>query len=75
MNLRNTSLRVKGDGGRDSSRLVIGPPLVWKTLACPYNDYIVKAGGFGILAMSAMWGMSIVKEVKKLTGGGKAKQA
>jgi hypothetical protein len=60
-------------------RLVIGPPLVWKTLACPDNDYIVKAGGFGILAMSVMWGMSIiriiVKEVKKLTGGGKAKQA
>ena len=60
-------------------RLVIGPPLVWKTLASPDNDYIVKAGGFGILAVSVFWGMSIiriiVKEVKKLMGGGKAKQA
>lgn len=60
-------------------RLVIGPPLVWKTLASPDNDYIVKAGGFGILAVSVFWGTSIikiiVKEVKKLMGGGKAKQA
>ena len=56
-------------------RLVIGPPLVWKTLASPDNDYIVKAGGFGILAVSVFWGMSIiriiVKEVKKLMGRGR----
>jgi len=53
-------------------RLVIGPPLVYKTLVCPDNEYIVKAGGFGILAVSIMWGwkiiMMFVKEAKKLTG-------
>jgi len=40
----------------------------------------VKAGGFGILAVSLMWGMKIVnmllREVKKLAGlGGKKKTA
>lgn len=56
------------------SRLVIGPPLVYKTLVCPTNDFIVKAGGFGILAVSVMWGwkiiMMFVKEAKKLLGVG-----
>jgi|TARA_B100001142_G_scaffold309062_1_gene341193 hypothetical protein len=61
-------------------RLVIGPPLVYKTMVCPDNAYIVKAGGFGILAVSLMWGMKIVnmllREVKKLAGlGGKKKTA
>lgn len=55
-------------------RLVIGPPLVWKTLACPDNEFIVKLGGFGILAVSVMWGwrivMMFIKEAKKLLGGG-----
>ena len=58
-------------------RLVIGPPLVYKTLACPTNDYIVKAGGFGILVVSIMWGwkiiLMVVKEVKRLLGLGKKK--
>ena len=55
-------------------RLVIGPPLVYKTLVCPDNEIIVKAGGFGILAVSVMWGwkiiMMMVKELKKLLGAG-----
>lgn len=55
-------------------RLVIGPPLVWKTLACPDNEFIVKLGGFGILAVSVMWGwrivMMFIKEAKKLLVGG-----
>ena len=54
-------------------RLVIGPPLVWKTLASPDNEFIVKLGGFGILAVSVMWGwrivMMFIKEAKKLLGG------
>lgn len=57
-------------------RLVIGPPLVYKTLVCPDNEFIVKAGGFGILAVSVMWGwkiiMMLIKEAKKLLGVGGA---
>mmetsp|Transcript_25904 Transcript_25904/g.63761 ORF Transcript_25904/g.63761 Transcript_25904/m.63761 type:complete len:254 (+) Transcript_25904:82-843(+) len=55
-------------------RLLIGPPLVYKTIACPDNEYIVKLGGFGIMAVSIMWGwkiiMMFVKELKKLLGIG-----
>ena len=61
-------------------RLVIGPPLVWKTITCPDNEFIVKLGGFGILAVSIMWGwrivMMFVKEAKKLLGkGGESKKS
>ena len=59
-------------------RIVVGPPLVWKTIACPTNDLIVKLGGFGILAVSIMWGWRIVamfvKEAKKLLGAGETKK-
>ena len=59
-------------------RLVIGPPLVYKTLVCPDNEIIVKAGGFGILAVSVMWGwkiiMMMVKELKKLLGRGRREE-
>jgi hypothetical protein len=55
-------------------RLVIGPPLVWKTITCKENDFIVKLGGFGILVVSLMWGwrivMMFIKEAKKLVGAG-----
>lgn len=60
------------------NRLVISPLLVWKTLACAHNAYVVKAGSFGIVAVSLMWGWKIVrmvvKEVRKLVElGGKKK--
>jgi hypothetical protein len=59
-------------------RIVVGPPLVWKTIACPTNDLIVKLGGFGILAVSIMWGWRIVamfvKEAKKLLGAGRRRK-
>lgn len=60
-------------------RLLVGPPLVYKTVMCPDNDPIVKAGGLGILVVSIMWGrkiiMMVLKEAKKLLGvGGEGKK-
>jgi hypothetical protein len=46
----------------------------YAAVACPNNEYIVKAGGLGILVVSIMWGwkiiMMFVKEAKKLLGVG-----
>ena len=42
-------------------RLVLGPPLVYKTLMCKNSDLLVKVGAFGILAVSLLWGWKIVK--------------
>jgi hypothetical protein len=56
-------------------RLIVGPPLVWRTIVNESNTYIVKAGALGILVVSVMWGwriiMMIVRTCKKLFGGGK----
>ena len=60
-------------------RLVIGPPLVWKTVMCKTNTYIVKAGGLGILVVSLLWGSKIVvmltRAGKTLVFGKKPKKA
>ena len=60
-------------------RLVIGPPLVWRTVTCETNAYIVKAGGLGILVVSLMWGwrivMMMVRTSKALLFGKKPKKA
>ena len=60
-------------------RLVIGTPLVWRTVTCETNAYIVKAGGLGILIVSLMWGwrivMMIVRTSKALLFGKKTKKA
>ena len=59
-------------------RLIVGPPLVWRTVVHDSNTYIVKAGALGIFVVSVMWGwriiMMIVRTVKKLFGGAKAKK-
>ena len=59
-------------------RLIVGPPLVWRTVVNDSNTYIVKAGALGIFIVSVMWGwriiMMIVRTVKKLFGGAKAKK-
>ena len=53
-------------------RLVLGPPLVYKTLTCKNSDLLVKIGAFGILAVSVLWGWKIIKmfisKAKKLLG-------
>jgi hypothetical protein len=58
-------------------RLIVGPPLVYKTVVNESNTYIVKIGALGILIVSLMWGwkiiMMIVRNVRKLFGGAKAK--
>jgi hypothetical protein len=58
-------------------RLVIGPFIVYETVMCPHNELVVKLGGLGILVVSVMWSVKIVKmiakEVKKLSGGKSAK--
>ena len=60
-------------------RLIVGPPLVYKTVVNESNTYIVKIGALGILIVSLMWGwkiiMMIVRNVRKLFGGAKAKKA
>jgi hypothetical protein len=60
-------------------RLVIGPPLVWRTVTCETNAYIVKAGGLGILIVSLMWGwrivMMMVRTSRALLFGKKTKKA
>jgi len=59
-------------------RLIVGPPLVYKTVVNKSNTYLVKAGALGILIVSLMWGwkiiMMIVRTVGKLAGGGSKKQ-
>ena len=60
-------------------RLVVGPPLVYKTVVNKDNTYLVKAGALGILIVSLMWAwkiiMMIVRTSKKLAGGSKPKKA
>ena len=41
-------------------RLVVGPVVVYATVASPSTPLIVKAGGVGILAVSLIWFRKIV---------------
>ena len=56
-------------------RLIIAPPLVYYTVVCKTNDYVVKAGAIGILAVSLLWAVKIIRifiaTSKQLAGGNK----
>eukprot|EP00891_Asterochloris_glomerata_P005987 jgi/Astpho2/5987/Aster-x1341 len=55
-------------------RLLVGPFVVWATVASPTTPWIVKLGGVGIFVVSLFWASKILRMIQRTVLGGSKKR-